>query len=56
LLRCAGAVADLEFAKRQNEKPPFYKALSSSIEKDAVQTWTAQQQITNQRKALKDYF
>jgi len=55
LSRWAGAIADIDFAKRQNDSPPFYRALSSNIEKDAVEIWNAQRQIAAQRKELKDY-
>ena len=51
----AGAIADLDFADRQNQKPPWYKALGGGIESQAMEIFAAKQKAESMRKELKDY-
>jgi len=55
LSQWAGAVADLDFADRQSQKPPWYKALGSGVEAQAMEIWQAKQKAESMRKELKDY-
>ena len=55
LSQWAGAVADLDFADRQAQKPPWYKALGSGVEAQAMEIWQAKQKAESMRKELKDY-
>ena len=55
LSQWAGAVADLDFADRQSQKPPWYKALGSGVEAQAMDIWQAQENAEYMRKELKDY-
>jgi hypothetical protein len=55
LSQWAGAVADLDFADRQTQKPPWYKALGSGVEAQAMEIWQAKQKAEAMRKELKDY-
>ena len=51
----AGAIADLDFADRQNQKPPWYKALGGGIQAEAMEIFAAKTKAANMRKELKDY-
>ena len=55
MAKWAGAVADLDFADRQNQKPPWYKALGGGIESQAMEIFAAKQKAESMRKELKDY-
>ena len=55
LSQWAGAVADLDFADRQSQKPPWYKALGSGVEAQAMEIWQAKEKAESMRKELKDY-
>jgi hypothetical protein len=55
LSQWAGAIADLDFADRQTQKPPWYKALGSGVEAQAMEIWQAKQKAESMRKELKDY-
>ena len=48
-------IADLDFADRQNQKPPWYKALGGGIESQAMEIFAAKQKAESMRKELKDY-
>ena len=55
LSQWAGAIADLDFADRQTQKPPWYKALGSGVEAQAMEIWQAKQKAESMRKELKDF-
>jgi len=55
MAKWAGAVADLDFADKQNQKPPWYKALGGGIESQAMEIFAAKQKAESMRKELKDY-
>jgi hypothetical protein len=55
LSQWAGAVADLDFADRQSQKPPWYKALGSGVEAQAMEIWQAKEKAASMRKELKDF-
>lgn len=55
LSQWAGAIADLDFADRQSQKPPWYKALGSGVEAQAMEIWQAKQKAESMRKELKDF-
>ena len=55
MAKWAGAIADLAFADRQNQKPPWYKALGGGIESQAMEIFAAKQKAESMRKELKDY-
>ena len=55
MAKWAGAVADLDFAARQNQKPLWYKALGGGIESQAMEIFAAKQKAESMRKELKDY-
>ena len=55
LSQWAGAIADLDFADRQNQKPPWYKALGSGIQAEAMEIFAAKSKAEAMRKELKDY-
>jgi len=55
LSKWAGAIADLEFADRQNQKPPWYKALGGGVQAQAMEIFAAKQKAASMRQELKDY-
>ena len=55
LSQWAGAVADLDFADKQNQKPPWYKALGGGIEAQAMEIFAAKQKAASMRAELKDF-
>ena len=55
MAKWAGAIGDLDFADRQNQKPPWYKALGGGIESQAMEIFAAKQKAESMRKELKDY-
>ena len=55
MAKWAGSIADLDFADRQNQKPPWYKALGGGIESQAMEIFAAKQKAESMRKELKDY-
>ena len=55
LSQWAGAVADLDFADRQCQKPPWYKTLGGGVEAQAMEIFAAKQKAESMRKELKDY-
>ena len=55
MAKWAGAVADLDFADKQNQKPPWYKALGGGVEAQAMEIFAAKQKAESMRKELKDY-
>lgn len=55
LSQWAGAIADLDFADRQVQKPPWYKALGGGVEAQAMEIFAAKQKAESMRKELKDF-
>lgn len=55
LSKWAGAIADLDFADKQNRKPAWYKALGGGVEAQAMEIFAAKQKAANMRAELKDY-
>ena len=55
LSKWAGSMADLDFVERQNQKPPWYKALGSGVEADAMQIFAARKKAESMRKELKTF-
>jgi len=55
LSKWAGAIADLEFADRQNQKPPWYKALGGGVQAQAMEIFAAKQKASQMRQELKEY-
>jgi hypothetical protein len=49
LSKWAGAIADLDFADRQNQKPPWYKALGGGVEAQAMEIFAAKQKAASMR-------
>ena len=55
MAKWAGAVADLDFADKQNQKPPWYKALGGGVEAQAMEIFAAKQKAASMRAELKDF-
>ena len=55
LSKWAGAIADLEFADKQNRKPAWYKTLGGGVQAEAMEIFAAKQKAANMRAELKDY-
>ena len=55
LTQWAGAISDLDFADRQNAKPPWYKTLGGGVQAEAMEIFAAKKKAESMRKELKDY-
>ena len=55
MAKWAGAVADLDFADKQHQKPPWYKALGGGVEAQAMEIFAAKQKAASMRAELKDF-
>jgi len=55
LSQWAGAMADLQFAEKQQAKPPWYKVLGGGVEAEAMEIFAARKKAESMRKELKDY-
>ena len=55
LSKWAGAIADLEFADKQNQKPAWYKTLGGGVQAQAMEIFAAKQKAAAMRQELKDY-
>ena len=55
LSRWGKACADFDFAKRQIEKPPWYKTLGGGDEAQAMEIFVQKKQLEKQRQELKEY-
>mgnify|MGYP001369676407 CR=1 FL=1 len=55
MAKWAGAIADLDFADKQNQKPPWYKALGGGVEAQAMEIFAAKQKAASMRQELKDF-
>ena len=55
LSRWGKAMADFDFAAKQIEKPPWYKAMGGGIEAQAMELFVQRRQIQAQRDELKTW-
>lgn len=55
LSKWAGSMADLQFAEKQQAKPPWYKVLGGGVEAEAMEIFAARKKAESMRKELKDY-
>jgi len=55
LSKWAGAIADLDFADKQNQKPAWYKTLGGGVQAQAMEIFAAKQKAASMRQELKDY-
>ena len=55
LSKWAGAIADLDFAEKQNRKPAWYKTLGGGVQAEAMEIFAAKQKAAAMRQELKDY-
>ena len=55
LSRWGKAMADFDFAAKQIEKPPWYKALGSNVEAQAMELFVQRRQIQAQRDELRTW-
>ena len=55
LSQWAGAMADLQFAEKQQSKPPWYKVLGGGVEAEAMEIFAARKKAESMRKELKEY-
>ena len=55
LSKWAGCISDLDFADRQNQKPPWYKALGGGVQAEAMEIFAAKKKAESMRTELKDY-
>jgi len=55
LSKWAGAIADLEFADKQKQKPAWYKTLGGGVQAQAMEIFAAKQKAAAMRAELKDY-
>jgi hypothetical protein len=55
LSRWGKAMADFDFAAKQIEKPPWYKAMGGGIEAQAMELFVQRRQIQAQREELKTW-
>jgi len=55
LSKWAGAIADLDFAEKQNRKPAWYKTLGGGVQAEAMEIFAAKQKAASMRQELKDY-
>ena len=55
LSKWAGAIADLDFADKQNRKPAWYKTLGGGVEAQAMEIFAAKQKAASMRQELKNY-
>ena len=55
MAKWAGAIADLDFADKQNQKPAWYKTLGGGVQAQAMEIFAAKQKAASMRAELKDY-
>jgi hypothetical protein len=55
LSRWAGAMSDLDFADKRNQKPSVFQILGGGIEEEALAIFAAKKKRDSMRKELKDY-
>ena len=55
LSKWAGAIADLDFAEKQNRKPAWFKVLGGGVQAQAMEIFAAKQKAASMRQELKDY-
>ena len=55
LSKWAGSMADLQFAEKQQAKPPWYKVLGGGVESEAMEIFAARKKAESMRKELNEY-
>ena len=55
LSKWAGAIADLDFAEKQNQKPAWYQTLGGGVQAQAMEIFAAKQKAASMRQELKEY-
>lgn len=45
LTQWAGSISDLDFADKQNQKPPWYKALGGGVQAEAMEIFAAKKNL-----------
>lgn len=55
LSKWAGAMADLQFAEKQQSKPPWYKVLGGGVQAEAMEIFAARKKAENMRTELKEF-
>ena len=55
LSQWAGAISDLEHVERKSKNPPWWKAISGSIEQEAIQAFSAAKKAREMREELKNH-
>ena len=55
LSKWAGAIADLDFAEKQNQKPAWYQTLRGGVQAQAMEIFAAKQKAASMRQELKEY-
>ena len=55
LSKWAGAIADLDFADKQNKKTAWHKTLGGAVQAQAMEIFAAKQKAAAMRQELKDY-
>ena len=55
LSKWAGAIADLDFAEKQNQKPACYQTLGGGVQAQAMEIFAAKQKAASMRQELKEY-
>ena len=55
LSKWAGAIADLDFAEKQNQQPAWYQTLGGGVQAQAMEIFAAKQKAASMRQELKEY-
>tara|TARA_R100001163_G_scaffold64400_1_gene58525 strand:- start:101 stop:571 length:471 start_codon:yes stop_codon:yes gene_type:complete len=55
LSRWGKAMADFDFAAKQIEKPPWYKAMGGGVEAQAMELFVQRRQLQSQREELRKW-
>ena len=55
LSQWAGAMSDIDFVDRRNQKPSVFKILGGGVESEAMELFAAKKKRDSMRKELKDY-
>lgn len=55
LSKWGSAMADLDFAEKQNQKPPWYKTLGGGVESEAMEIFAARKKAQAMRNDLKGF-
>ena len=55
LSQWAGAMSDIDFADKRNQKPSVFRILGGGVEEEAMAIFAAKKKRDSMRKELKDY-